>query len=67
MLPTGLVEQTVAEFIGRRPAPVGFVSFDLDLYSSTVSALRTFEADPELILPRVLCYFDDITGFTTQG
>jgi hypothetical protein len=60
----GLVDQTVPEFVAGRPAPIGFVSFDLDLYSSTVSALRTFEVDAELVLPRVLCYFDDITGFT---
>lgn len=60
----GLVDQTVPEFVSRRPAPIGFASFDLDLYSSTVSALHAFEADAELMLPRVLCYFDDITGFT---
>jgi hypothetical protein len=60
----GPVDQTVPEFVSRRPAPIGFVSFDLDLYSSTVSALHAFEADAELMLPRVLCYFDDITGFT---
>jgi hypothetical protein len=60
----GLVDQTVPEFVSRRPAPIGFASFDLDLYSSTVCALHAFEADAELMLPRVLCYFDDITGFT---
>jgi hypothetical protein len=60
----GLVARTVPEFLERRSAPIGFVSFDLDLYSSTVCALRAFEADAELLLPRVLCYFDDITGFT---
>jgi hypothetical protein len=60
----GLVDETVPEFVSRRPAPIGFVSFDLDLYSSTVSALTAFEADAELMLPRVVCYFDDITGFT---
>jgi hypothetical protein len=60
----GLVDQTVPEFLDRRPAPIGFVSFDLDLYSSTVCALRALEADTELLLPRVHCYFDDITGFT---
>jgi hypothetical protein len=60
----GLVDQTVPEFVSRRPAPIGFASFDLDLYSSTVCALQAFEGDPELMLPRVLCYFDDITGFT---
>jgi hypothetical protein len=50
--------------MSRRPAPIGFASFDLDLYSSTACALRVFEADAELVLPRVHCYFDDITGFT---
>jgi hypothetical protein len=60
----GLVDQTVPEFVSHRPAPIGFASFDLDLYSSTVSALHAFEADADLMLPRVLCYFDDITGFT---
>jgi hypothetical protein len=60
----GLVDETVPEFVAGRPAPLGFVSFDLDLYSSTVYALRVLEADTELVLPRILCYFDDITGFT---
>jgi hypothetical protein len=60
----GLVDETVSAFMERPPAPIGFVSFDLDLYSSTVSALRVFEAGAELMLPRVQCYFDDITGFT---
>jgi hypothetical protein len=60
----GLVDETVSAFMERPPAPIGFVSFDLDLYSSTVSALRAFEAGAELMLPRVQCYFDDITGFT---
>ena len=60
----GLVDETVDAFMARPPAPIGFASFDLDLYSSTVSALRVFETGAELMLPRVHCYFDDITGFT---
>jgi hypothetical protein len=60
----GLVDETVSAFLKRPPAPIGFGSFDLDLYSSTVGALRVFEAGAELMLPRVQCYFDDITGFT---
>jgi hypothetical protein len=60
----GLVDETVGTFISRSPAPIGFASFDLDLYSSTVCALRIFESAPEFTLPRVHCYFDDITGFT---
>jgi hypothetical protein len=60
----GLVSDTLDQFLRSRPAPVGFVSFDLDYYSSTKDALRLFEADQELLLPRVHCYFDDIMGFT---
>jgi hypothetical protein len=60
----GLVDETVSTFMERPLAPIGFVCFDLDLYSSTVSALRVFEGRAELMLPRVQCYFDDITGFT---
>ena len=43
-------------------APIGFVAFDLDYYSSTVGALRLFEGPAATHLPRVYCYFDDIVG-----
>jgi hypothetical protein len=57
----GPIAETVPRFIeGRRPAPVGFVSFDLDYYSSTASALQLFDAAASNYLPRVFCYFDDI-------
>jgi hypothetical protein len=42
--------------------PVGFVSFDLDLYSSTIDALRLFAAGPDCLLPVVVSYFDDVLG-----
>ena len=45
-------------------APVAFVSFDLDLYSSTRDALKLFEGEYGWVLPRVVCYFDDIIGYT---
>jgi hypothetical protein len=60
----GPVAETIGEFIAASPAPVGFVSFDFDLYSSTVDAFAIFRAAPELVLPRVICYFDDIIGFS---
>lgn len=53
----GPVAETLPKFTG---APVAFVSFDLDYYSSTVSTLRLFDMPPESRLPRVMCYFDDI-------
>lgn len=60
----GDVRDTVEPFLRRRPSPIAFISFDLDLYTSTRDAMPLLEADPKLLLPRVHCYFDDITGFT---
>jgi hypothetical protein len=58
------VKETVPSFIGSNPAPIAFVSFDLDLYSSTRDALTLFRADYRHYLPRVVSYFDDIFGYT---
>jgi hypothetical protein len=56
----GNVKDTVQTFCEKyHPPPIGFVSFDLDFYSSTVDALKLFSNGCE-ILPRVICYFDDI-------
>ena len=63
-LKLGLVKDTVPAFLQAGPAPVAFVPFDLDLYSSTRDALRLFDAEHGRLLPRVLCYFDDIIGLT---
>ncbi|NYT47044.1 MAG: hypothetical protein H0A75_04970 [Candidatus Methanofishera endochildressiae] len=59
----GNVKETVTNFIeNEKPAPIGFVSFDVDYYSSTVDLLRIFDAHEEFLLPRVYCYLDDIIG-----
>lgn len=63
-LKLGLVESTVPTFIDSGPAPVAFISIDLDYYSSTMQAFKLLEADQALLLPRIHCYFDDIMGFT---
>jgi hypothetical protein len=57
----GDVGDTAAALV-REPtlAPLGFVSFDLDYYSSTKKALRIFDGPPHTRLPRVWCYFDDL-------
>ena len=60
----GPVGHTLAGFLARNPAPVGFVSFDMDLYSSTMDAFALFEAAPERLMPRVVCYFDDVIGYS---
>lgn len=58
----GDVRATIPAFISRRHAPVGFISFDLDLYSSTMHAFEVLRAEDDLLLPRVACYFDNILG-----
>jgi len=51
----GDVARTVSRFAPR--GPIGFVSFDLDFYSSTMHAFRIFEKP---ILPHTPIYFDDV-------
>lgn len=58
----GDVRDTVPEFGRSEHAPIGFISFDLDYYSSTKAALAIFAAPPVALLPRVICYFDDVTS-----
>jgi len=60
----GPVAETLPAFISGSPAPVGFVSFDLDYYSSTMDAFRLFDAPTAMLLPRIHCYMDDIMGTT---
>jgi hypothetical protein len=59
----GNVQTTVPSFTRTfQPAPIGAVSHDLDFYSSTMDALKLFDAADDFILPRVFCYFDDVIG-----
>lgn len=57
----GEVEETVISFLEKKVyPPIGFISFDLDFFSSTKSALKIFNGYDEFFLPRVECYFDDV-------
>jgi hypothetical protein len=58
----GLVRDTLPQFLVERPAPIAFVSVDVDLYSSTRDALALFDAGHDRLLPRVFTYFDDFMG-----
>ncbi|MFI9594596.1 hypothetical protein [Nonomuraea sp. NPDC052265] len=63
----GDIEDTVGDFLdGERPAPIGFVSIDVDFYSSTAAALRLFAGDHRYFLPRVFVYLDDTVGDDDQ-
>jgi hypothetical protein len=59
----GPVAETVAEWSRSDHPPIGFMAFDLDYYSSTMEAFGVIEGDPERMLPRVPCYFDDVFGY----
>ena len=60
----GPVAETLPNFLKNPPreAPIGMISFDLDYYSSTVEAFGIFDLPEDAILPRVMCYMDDIVG-----
>jgi hypothetical protein len=62
----GNIHETIHEFMSQPHAPVGFVSFDVDLYTSMVDAVALFRGDVPLsqCLPRVICYLDDSMGVT---
>jgi hypothetical protein len=60
----GDVRETASPFVTQIDPdfPVGFVAFDLDLWSSTVGALDIFRGPVRACLPRTWCYFDDIVA-----
>lgn len=66
LLPTtrlflGDVAETVPQFLEDRSIPpLGFISFDLDLYSSTSRALKILSAPEARILQCVALTFDDV-------
>jgi hypothetical protein len=52
----GDVADTIKTFFDKyNPAPIGFVSVDLDYYSSTAAALTMFNASSNYLLPRIFC------------
>jgi hypothetical protein len=63
-LTLGPVKETLPEFVSHGPAPIGFISFDVDYHSSMKDALVLLDAPNECLLPRVQCYMDDILGYS---
>lgn len=63
----GDIRDTAGRFFDEfSPAPIGAAIFDLDFYSSTVTALKMFDAGEEYHLPRAYCFFDDLVGTELQ-
>jgi hypothetical protein len=59
----GDVGQTVPDWIENgQQAPIGFIAFDLDYYSSTRAALQVLQGPATCHLPRVHCFFDDVAS-----
>lgn len=57
----GNIAETIPEFVAsQQDAPIGFVAFDVDLYSSTRDALRIFTHPDKQMLLRTYVYFDNL-------
>jgi len=56
----GLADKTIEDFIKDNPPHVCAIFFDMDYYSSTYNFLNNISKIKNLLIPRVLCYFDDI-------
>jgi len=56
----GDVKNTINDFIKLNPNKICSIFFDLDYYSSTKAFLDQINNLKKYLLPRVLCYFDDL-------
>ncbi len=64
----GDVADTIPAFQSAlRDRPLGFVSIDVDLYSSTNACFKMLEWAPECYLPAVPFYFDDMEEYITYN
>jgi hypothetical protein len=61
-LHVGMVCETLQAFVASNPAPVAFIEFDLCYYSSTKEAFRLIEANENILLPRIHCFFRNTLG-----
>ena len=56
----GDIKDTVPQFVSEVDVPVGFISCDVDMYSSTTDVLQVLSLPGKKSLRRVFLYFDDI-------
>ena len=59
----GDVKNTLDDFIKINKHNICCIFFDLDLYTSTINFLNQIPKIKNHLLPRVLCYFDDVYVF----
>lgn len=62
----GPVADTIPRFLHSTHPPIGFLAFDLGLYSSTRDALTILDAPAQRLLPRVTCFVDDVFGYSAS-
>lgn len=55
----GDVKDTLIKMKKNKDSPLAGLIFDLNLYTSTMSAFNVFNIDEKYVLPRIDCYFDD--------
>lgn len=58
----GDIKDSFKEFLKKDPAPISAIFFDLDYYTSTKNFLNILSESSKFLLPRVYCFFDDITN-----
>lgn len=56
----GNIRDTVSGFLTEVRRPIGFISVDVNYYSSAMDALTIFDGPADLYLPMVIVNFDDI-------
>ena len=66
LIPGDIAESARSFFEDYEPSPVGFVSVDVDYYSSAKDAFSMFDGSDRFFLPRVYVYLDDIVGDLDQ-
>jgi hypothetical protein len=56
----GPLKDVVAQLLAQLEGPIGFLSADLDYFSSTLTLLDLFTAGPDQYLTAPMIYFDDV-------
>lgn len=62
----GPIAETAKGFADQVTAPIGFISFDLAYYSSTIDAMQVLNAPATHYLPTVACYIGAIAMETAN-
>lgn len=56
----GNINDSIKDFVQYCKCPIGFVSVDVDYYTSTADCLNVFNLPSDNYLPYVFTYFDDV-------